>query len=114
MTDIVGTLTQPIIALAFLLCGGIVGVVSFIIKQLLKPNKTATLIIGDTLSTLAFSVCYVVLSYIKVKGVLFVYTLLAYSIGFTICYFLTKKLYVLLTNKLKSIVTKHKQKHTLK
>ena len=112
MTDIVGTLTQPIIALAFLLSGSIVGVIAFIIKQLLKPNKTTTLIIGDILSTLSFTVSFVTLSFIKVKGVIFIYTLLSYSIGFIITYFLTKNLYALISTKIKSIITKRKQKST--
>ena len=112
MTDIVGTLTQPIIALSFLLRGGIIGVVALLIKRLLSPDKKLTLVLSDILSTLCYTTAFVITSYLKVNGIIYVYTLLVYSIGFTISYFTTRKIYNLITSKIKRILANHKQKHT--
>ena len=101
MIDIVGTLTQPLVALSFLLVGLIVGIIGAIVKTIFSPNKKVTLIIGDFISTVILITSYISLSFIKVRGVLYVYTMLMITLGYTLSYFISKLIIGLIIKTIK-------------
>lgn len=94
MTDIVGTLAQPHLALIFMLSGSAVGAVCAIIKAVFSPSRKLTLVLGDLIATLVFATVYIYISFINTRGVVYVYSLLSSLLGYGISYFLLKRLIV--------------------
>ena len=97
MIDVVGTLSQPYLALIFLLYGIGIGVFGCVVKSIFHNKKKATLVIGDFISTFILLTIYVLFSLMYTKGVLYVYALVSLLLGYTITYFSLKKLISLIT-----------------
>ena len=92
MIDVVGTLSQPYLALIFLLYGIGIGVFGCVVKSIFHNKKKVTLVIGDFISTFILCLAYLLLSFFYTKGVFYAYSLLTITIGYTLSYFTLKKL----------------------
>lgn len=88
--DIVGTLTQPYIALRALLFGAIVGLVCAILKLIFGEKKKYLLVIGDILSSTLYGLSNLLFSFYYTKGVVWAYTLLCTTISFCVVYLAIK------------------------
>lgn len=97
--DIVGTLSQTTISLYAIIFGAIISVVCLILRLTIKRNKIAT-IICDLLSSFLFGLSNILFCLYFTQGVFYFYTLLTFSLGFSLSFYTLLSIYRRVNHKL--------------